>query len=105
MNSVSKNHWYKIQQKVCWIGEYLSMVDKNTLMDDEGATEECADCPTDMIPLKKLERILSFLVYVSQTYTCMILYLKGIYLTLNSWWHGGKKWAGRFLNNNWMILN
>ena len=31
------------------------------------------------------ERFVGFLVYVSQTYTSFVPYLKGIYLTLNSW--------------------
>jgi len=34
---------------------------------------------------KSLERNVGFIVYVAMTYTSMIQYLKGIYLTLNSW--------------------
>ena len=48
-----------------------------------------------MIPFKTLERIVGFLVYVAQTYTSMVPYLKGIYLILNSWRHGqdAKEWT------------
>ena len=53
--------------------------------------EKQEDCPDGQIPFKQLERIVGFLVYVSQTYTCMVPYLKGIYLTLNSWQHGCDK--------------
>ena len=88
MKSVLKDLWCKTQQKVRWIGEYLDMVDEYTSMDDEEATLEHMDCPTGKIPFKQLERTVGFLVYVSQTYTCMVPYLKGIYLTLNSWCHG-----------------
>ena len=41
-------------------------------------------CPDGMIPFKTLERVIGFLVYVAQTYTSMVQYFKGIYLTLNS---------------------
>ena len=96
MKSVSRDRLVKTQQKMRWIGEYLNMVDEYTSMDEEGATEERADCPVDHIPFKKLERIVGFLVYVSQTYTCMVPYLKGTYLNLNSWCHGRDK-------NSWKI--
>ena len=88
MKNVSKDCWCKMQQKVRWIGEYLDMVDEYTSMDDEEATLEHMDCPTGKIPFKQLERTVGFLVYVSQTYTCMVPYLKEINLTLNSWRHG-----------------
>ena len=53
--------------------------------------EERQVSPEGEIPFKQLERIVGFLVYVSQTYTCMVPYLKGIYLTLNSWRNGCDK--------------
>ena len=88
MKSVSRDRWSKTQQKVRWIAEYLGVVDEYTSMKEEGTTEGRADCPDGEIPFKELERIVGFLVYVSQTYTCMVPYLKGMYLTLNSWRHG-----------------
>ena len=61
------------------------MVDEYTSINEEGTTEGRTNCPDGEIPFKDLERVVGFLVYVSQTYTCMVPYLKGIYLTLNSW--------------------
>ena len=109
LKSVSRDQWVKTQQKVRWIAKYLEVVDDCTSREEEGSTEKhkaCPDylklvdeftsieegssteehntCPKGEIPFKQLERIVGFLVYVSQTYTCMVPYLKGIYLTLNS---------------------
>ena len=39
----------------------------------------------DKIDRKELERIRGFLVYVSLTFHCLVPYLKGIHLTLESW--------------------
>ena len=66
----------------------LKLVDEFTPMKEEGMTEERDDCPDGEILFKQLEHVVRFLVYVSQTYTCMVPYLKGIYLTLNSWRNG-----------------
>ena len=113
LKSVSKDRWVKTQQKVRWIAEYLKGGEDGAPMEEEGPTEEdkagpvslkLADeftpteaeasmeernaCPEGEIPFKQLERIVGFLVYVSQTYNCMVPYLKGIYLTSNSWRHG-----------------
>ena len=71
-----------------WIAKYLELVDAFTSMEEEGSTEEHTACPKGKIPFKKLERIVGVLVYVSQMYTCMVPYLKGIYLTLDSRPHG-----------------
>ena len=91
VKSVLRDCLYKTQQKMRWIGEYLEMVDEYTSMYDEGATKERANCPADKIPFKILECIAWFLVYISQTYTYMVPYLKGMYLTLNFWRHGRDK--------------
>ena len=97
IKSVLKDRWSKTQQKVRWNGEYLRMVDEYTSMDNEGVTEERVNCSAGKIPSKKLEHIVGFLVYVSQTYTCMVPYLKEIYLTLNSWRHGRGKTGWKIL--------
>ena len=60
------------------------LVDEFTPMEEEVSMEEHQMCPNGEIPFKQSEHIVGFLVYVSQTYTCMVPYLKGIYLTLNS---------------------
>ena len=88
MKSVSRGWWVKTQQKVRMIVEYLDIVDEYMSMDEEGATGECTNFPKGEILFKILERIVGFLVYVSYTYTCMVPYLKKIYLILNSWCHG-----------------
>ena len=74
------------ERKAC--PDYLKLVDVFTTIEEEGSTGERNDCPEGEIQFKQLEHIVGFLVYVSQTYTCMVPYLKGIYLTLNSWRHG-----------------
>ena len=76
------------------------MMDEYTPMDDEGATKECADYPAGKILFKNLECIVGFLFYVSKTYTCIVLYLKGIYLTLNSWRHGQNKTGWKILKEH-----
>jgi hypothetical protein len=47
---------------------------------------------------KSLERNVGFIVYVAMTYTSMIPYLKGIYLTLYSW-------RGNWNKDGWKELN
>ena len=42
----------------------------------------------DSIHFKTMERFTDFLVYIAGMYTMLVLYLKGIYLTLNSWHPG-----------------
>lgn len=42
-------------------------------------------CKELVLNLKKLERVVGFLVYVSATYHVFTPYLKGFYLTMNSW--------------------
>ena len=88
MKSVSRDCWSKTHTKVRWIAKYLNLVDEYTSINEEGTTEGRANCPDGEIPFKDLERVVGFLVYVSQTYTCMVPYLKGIYLTLNFWREG-----------------
>ena len=100
IESVSRDKWVKIQQKVRWIDEYLDIEDEYTSIDEEGSTEERTNCPEDEIPFKKLERIVGFLVYISQTYTCMVQYLKGIYLTLNSWSYSRDKAGWKILKQH-----
>ena len=86
MKSVSQERWEKLRTKIRWINERLDSRLKNTSEDSTGVITEV--CPEGMIQFKELERVVGFLVYVAQTYTSMVPYLKGIYLTLNSWRHG-----------------
>ena len=51
--------------------------------DKEGISED-----ENLIHFKTTEKFIRFLVYVAQTYTSLVPYLKEIYLTLNSWRNG-----------------
>jgi hypothetical protein len=42
----------------------------------------------EKLPLKRLEQIRGFLIYVSRTYEWMPPYLKGLHLTIDSWREG-----------------
>jgi len=97
MKSVLRDCWSKTQEKVQWIAKYLNLVDEYTSINEEGTTEGRPNCPDGEIPFKDLERVVGFLVYVSKTYTYMVPYLKGIYLTLNSWREGRDKMGWKIL--------
>ena len=88
---VTKERWEKTKLKVRWIASQVGLSDSfspakygdlNDRMDESGA------CPQGCIHYKTMESFVGFLVYVSMTYTSMVPYLKGIYLTLNSWREG-----------------
>ena len=63
--SVKKERWTKVQSKVRWLAQHVGLWDAHSS--------------------PEAERFLSFLVYIARTYTMFVSYLKGIYLTLNSW--------------------
>ena len=44
-----------------------------------------SDPPKGHIHFKTAESIVGFLVYVAMTYSSLMPYLKGLYLSLNSW--------------------
>lgn len=83
--SVTKEQWTKIQSKVCWLAQHVG------LWDAYSSHEADVPAPTDRKPFpnsiffKTTERFLGSLVYLAGTYTIFVPYLKGIYLTLNSW--------------------
>ena len=59
---------------------------KNEFLKDNsiGSTNDI-QAPPGKINFKTTERFVGFLVYVSQTYTSFVPYLKDMHLTLNSW--------------------
>ena len=61
------------------------MVDKYTPLEFDNIPEEFLSSSKQVIHFKTLERQLGFIVYVSLTFTSMVPYLKGLYMTLNSW--------------------
>ena len=61
------------------------MVDDYTPLEFVDIPEEFLSSSEQRIHFKTLERQLGFIVYVSLTFTSMVPYLKGLYMTLNSW--------------------
>jgi hypothetical protein len=75
----------KIQSKIRWIGKQLELDDDYSKKADEDMGESNLESIKSSLHFKSLESNVGFIVYVAMTYTLMIPYLKGIYLTLNSW--------------------
>ena len=92
--SVTDERWKKTQEKIRWLGKQVGLTDKFAGGVDPVASSK-ARLGLDVIHYKTTESVVGFLVYVSQTYTMMVPYLKGVYLTLNSWRKGRDK-------NGWM---
>ena len=91
---MTDERWRKTQEKIRWLGKQVGLTDIFTGIDDPVASAK-ARPGLDVIHYKTTESSVGFLVYVSQTYTMMVPYLKGVYLTLNSWQKGCDK-------NGWM---
>ena len=102
---VTQERWEKTQQRIRCIGKALGLRDEYT--NDEEIDELMAkmdarggDVPEgdvgQFLHFKALESATGFLIYVAMTYPSLKPYLKGLYLTLNSWrpnrdHHGWKK--------------
>jgi hypothetical protein len=75
---VSQDKWTKTK---CLIQELVEMI------------------PGGPLPLQRLLKIRGFLMYVVRTYTWMNLYIKGLHLTIDSWWPGraedGFRWTSK----------
>ena len=87
-NSVTQERWEKMRNKIWWLAKQIRIVDCFTtdMFKDVLLKAECV--PRDNIHYKTMESLIRFIVYVSLMYTRLTLYLKGIYLTLNSWRSG-----------------
>ena len=88
---VTKERWEKVKLKVRWIADQIGLSDSFSPVDYgdlNDRRDESGECPQGCIHYKTMESFVGFLVYVSMTYTSMVPYLKGIYLTLNSWREG-----------------
>jgi hypothetical protein len=82
---VTQERWEKLQYKIRWIANQIGLRDKYT-QDEFGRVSQGEDItPEGKIHFKTTEQFVGFIVYVSMTYTSVIPYLKGTYLTLNSW--------------------
>jgi hypothetical protein len=82
---VTKERWTKLQAKSRWIGKQLDLSDTFSKESDQEMGENTIESGGLGLHFKSLECNVGFIVYVAMTYTSMIPYLKGIYLTLNSW--------------------
>ena len=85
---VTQARWNKVKDRVRWIAKQIGMEDEFSPLTYGTLAERMAkdgDAPTGHIHFKTTESCVGFLVYVSMTYSSMVPYLKGIYLTLNAW--------------------
>ena len=73
----------------------MNYSDKFTPESFDNISAECHSSDVNLIHFKTTEKLVGFIVYVCQTYKYLVPYLKGIYLTLNSW-RGGRD------NDGWM---
>ena len=85
---VTKERWEKMKTKIRWIGKQLGYVDEFTPESFDDIDSEFDSPSNDKIHFKTTEKLVGFIVYVCQTYKHLKPYLKGIYLTLNSWRSG-----------------
>jgi hypothetical protein len=82
---VTKERWMKLQSKIRWIRKQIKLSNGFSKTDDSEMGEDSAESDESVLHFKSLEKNVGFIVYVAMTYTSMIPYLIGIYLTLNSW--------------------
>jgi hypothetical protein len=82
---VTKERWTKLQAKIRWIGKQLDLSGTFSKKSDQEMGENTIASGGSGLYFKSLECNVGFIVYVAMTYTSMIPYLKGIYLTLNPW--------------------
>ena len=85
---VTQERWNKVKTRVRWIAKQLGLTDKFSPelygeLDERMESDGIA--PEGHVHFKTTESCVGFLVYVAMTYPSMVPYLKGIYLTLNSW--------------------
>ena len=86
--SVTMERWIKTRDKIRWLGMQAGLRDRFTPDKFPGVKDDVTTKDGRMIHFKTTERLIGFVVYVSQTYTSLVPYLKGIYLSLNSWRSG-----------------
>jgi len=88
---LTKERWEKLKFKVRWIASEIGLSDEFTPLsfgDLAKASINEGGTPEGKLHFKTTESCVGFLVYVAMTYTYMVPYLKGIYLSLNSWRQG-----------------
>lgn len=86
--SVTKERWIKNRNKIWWLGFQADLSDKYMPTNFDLVDLPKSTLPDGFINFERTERLVGFIVYVSLTFTSFVPYLKGIYLTLNSWRKG-----------------
>jgi hypothetical protein len=91
--AVTQERWEKLQHKIRWIAKQLGLTDKYTPENFDDVSPEVDRGAEGMIHFKTTEQFVGFVVYVSMTYKSLVPYLKGIYLTLNSYRPDRDEWG------------
>ena len=86
--SVTQERWEKTQNKIRWLGKQVKLWDRYTLDTYKSVDPSCESETGERIHFKTTESFVGFIQYVASTFTCLTPYLKGIYLTMNSWRKG-----------------
>ena len=68
-----------------WLDQHVGLIDDRSSREGDVSASPDGEPPLDLIHFKTMKKFVRFLVYVVGTYTMFVQYLKGIYLTLNSW--------------------
>ena len=82
---VTHERWCKLRFKIRWIAKQVGYTDEFSPSAFDGISNEFNSKIQGFIHFKTTEKLVGFIVYVCQTYSALVPYLKGIYLTLNSW--------------------
>ena len=86
--SVTQERWDKTKEKFRWIAKQGGITDNLTPSEFEGIKGNVKSTDPGKIRFKTTKSFVDFIVYVAQTYSSFVPYLKGIYLTFNSWKSG-----------------
>lgn len=86
--SVMQERWVKTRNKIRWLAKQAKITDSFTPDTFKDLASDATQAPEVSIHYKTTESLVGFIVYVSLMYSSLAPYLKGIYLTLNSWISG-----------------
>ena len=82
--SVTQERWNKTRDKIRWIAKQGGIIELFTPTEFEGVSTEVTSDEFGKIHFQTLESFVGFIVYVAQTHSSLVPYLKSIYLTMNS---------------------
>jgi hypothetical protein len=78
--------WKNTRCKIRWFASHAGLA--AAYGNDDKQAKDRKDCPFGHVPHMTAKLYRGFLVYILLTYGAMVPYLKGIYLTLDSWLPG-----------------